>query len=83
MSEVMLVLAREWIIGVSVCISICILGYLVFSILLVRHCRKYKYDIGVSAFVPLVNLVIWFKSRKYKKALMAEPLISEDEEFEL
>lgn len=83
MSEVMLVLAREWVIGVSVCISICILGYLVFSILLVRHCRKYKYDVGVSAFVPLVNLFIWFKSFKYKHALVEEEYISEEEEFEL
>lgn len=83
MSEIMLLLAREWVIGVSIFASIMIIAYLTFSILLVRSCRKRNYDIGASAFVPLVNLFIWFKSFKYKHALVEEEYISEEEEFEL
>jgi len=83
MSEIMLVLAREWLIGSLVSIFIVLVGYLVFSILLIRSCRKHNYDVGASAFIPVVNLVVWFRSKKYKKALATGLDIAEDEEFEL
>lgn len=83
MSEIMLILAREWVIGSIVCISLVLIGYLIFSILLIRSCRKHNYDVGASAFVPIVNLIVWFKSMKYKKALASDIIIAEDEEFEL
>ena len=58
MSKVMLVLAREWQIGYAVSISICVITYLLYSILLVVSCRKKGMDVGVSAMIPIVNLIV-------------------------
>lgn len=83
MAKIMALLAKEWVIGVSVCIFVVLVGYLIFSILLIRRCRKHNYDVGASAFVPVINLIVWFKSRKYKKALALDLNIADDEEFSL
>lgn len=85
MSEIMLTLAREWVIGVSVCIVICLVAYLVFSILLVRSCRRNNYDVGVSAMIPFVNIFIFIKNciLKRKNLKIEEKISSMDGEFEL
>ena len=85
MAETMLLLSKEWVIGSSVCIGVVLVGYLLFSVLLVRRCRKRNYDVGASAFVPVVSLFIWVKSFKYKNALVVaeDDYISDEAEFEL
>ena len=77
-SEIMLLLAEEWEVGYLVCASVCVVSYILYSVLLVRSCRKVKYDVGVSGMIPLWNLVVlvrrMFKARKVKP-------IAEDEEL--
>ena len=67
MNEIMITLASEWVIGYSVMASICVISYLVYSILLTVSCRRVGYDVGVSAMIPLVNIVILIKRVFYKK----------------
>lgn len=86
MGDLVLILAENWVIGYSVLTSLVVIGYVAFSVWLVRHCRKYKYDIGVSAMIPLVNIGVFFKSIKYKKAFKQNSIITKsilEEEFEL
>lgn len=82
MSEIMLLLAREWKIGSIIVCFLLVISYLSYSILLLRNCRKYNYDVGVSAFIPFINIFIWFNCKKYKYAVIKESYIL-DEEFEL
>ena len=84
MSDVMRVLASEWVIGYSVCASICVIIHLYFSISLVISCRKVGYDVGVSGMIPLWNIVVCIKRaifvhNKNKK----NNTISDDEVIEL
>ena len=81
MAEVMALLAEEWIIGVSVCISLVIIFHIVFSTLLIRSCRKNNYDVGVSGIIPFVNIVIFIKNIIRKRQV--KKLIDSDVEFEL
>lgn len=81
MSEIMLILAREWIIGVIVSISVVLIGYLIFSILLVRSCRRNGYDIGVLGMIPFLNIIVFIKNIFLKRKLSSN--IVNDEEFEL
>lgn len=86
MGDLVLILAENWAIGYSVLTSLVVIGYITFGVWLVMRCRKYKYDIGVSAMIPLVNLGVFFKSIKYKKAFKQSSIITEnilEEEFEL
>lgn len=85
MSELMLILAEEWQTGVLISIAVCLISYLVFSVMLVRSCRKNKYDVGVSAMIPFVNIVIFIKNSIYKRRKAKMNLISfdDEEEFEL
>lgn len=81
MSEIMLILAEEWVIGVSVFCSLLVIGHIVFSVMLIRSCRKNNYDIGASAMFPIINLVIFIKNNIRKKS--RNSIIDEDEEFVL
>lgn len=81
MSKIMMVLAEEWILGVSICIFLCILVYLIFSIRLVISCRRNKYDIGVLGMLPVVNIIIFIKNNIRKKGLIET--VDDSEEFEL
>ncbi|MGV3076424.1 hypothetical protein ACEE21_15200 [Clostridium baratii] len=85
MSEIMSTLAREWVVGVSVCIAICLIAYIVFSVLLVRSCRRNGYDVGVSGMIPFVNIFILIKNCIYKRRNLKieEKLSNMDGEFEL
>ena len=85
MSEIMSLLASEWVVGVSVSIAICIISYVLFSIILVRSCRNNGYDVGVSAMIPFVNIVILIKNCIYKRRNLSieRKISSMDEEFKL
>lgn len=61
MSEVMSTLASEWVIGYSVMASVCVISYLVYSILLAVSCRKAGYDVGVLAMLPVANIWVLIK----------------------
>lgn len=80
MSKVMLILAREWIIGVVVSISVVLIGYLIFSILLVRSCRRNGYDIGVLGMIPFLNIIVFIKNIFLKRKLSSNT-VNDDEEF--
>ena len=82
MSNIMITLAREWEIGYAVSISVCIIAYLVYSILFVVFSRKKGYDIGVSGMIPLWNITV----EPIKRAIFfhkKNKRISEDEVIEL
>lgn len=81
MSEIMLILAKEWVIGVSVFCSLLVIGHIIFSVMLIRSCRENNYDIGSSAMFPVINLVIFVKNNIRKKS--RNSIINEDEEFVL
>lgn len=71
MKNVMYVLAANWQLGYGILAFVCIVVYLVFSIRLIKECRRVGYDKGVSAMIPIWNLFIWIKkcirSRRIKK----------------
>lgn len=67
LSRIMLFLADEWLVGSIVSIMLVVVGYLVFSILLLIRCRKRGYDVGVSAFIPVVSLFIFIRSFRYRR----------------
>lgn len=81
MSDIMRVLASEWVVGYAVSISVCVISYLLYSILLVVSCRRVGYDVGVSGMIPIWNIVVLIKRAIFvhKK----NKLIPEDEEIEL
>lgn len=64
-------LAENWLAGYIV-MDILVVGiYLIFSIRLIKTSRKIGYDVGASALLPVINILIWLKkcnrSRKIKK----------------
>lgn len=75
----MLWLAENWVVGVSVISVICVTLYLTYSILLVRSCRKVNYDVGVSAMIPIWNIIVLIKRglkvRKLTKVIKEDELI--------
>lgn len=77
------ILAQEWVIGYSVIGSLSVILYLVFSIRLIVSCRRTNYDVGVSAFIPFINLFIWGKKCRINRYKKSGVVISENEEFEL
>lgn len=81
MGNVVSALAENWVVGYSVFCSVVIIGYIVFSTLLVLRCRKYNYDVGVGAMIPLYNVVIFFKSIKYKKHFIKNGFSNESDEY--
>ena len=80
MKVVMAFLAEQWVLGYSVITILCITGYLVYSIKLLKFCRSVEYDIGVSAMVPFWNIIVLLKGIHKGKKLNT---IDEDEIFEL
>lgn len=81
MKETMSLLADNWEIGFGICSVLCIVIYLVFSITLIRSSRNKNYDIGVSAMIPIWNIVVLFKKMMYVRKI-SKP-IGEDEEIVL
>lgn len=66
MSEIMLKLSEEWGIGYIVTSCIVCLIYLLYSILLIKACRKIKYDVRAGGMLPIINIVILFKYLYYR-----------------
>lgn len=82
MSEIMLILSQKWIIGYSVFASICVIGYLLHSILLVISCRKVGYNVSVAGMIPIVNVFILIKRLLWTRKTRVVEVV-EEEEFEL
>lgn len=80
-AEIMALLAENWIPGVSVCIAVCVIIYLVFSIRLVVTARRVDMNVGVTAMIPVWNLVLWLR-KCWRNHKLNKP-IKEDEEIEL
>lgn len=82
---IMSYLAENWVLGYSVSLVICVAGYLLYSILLVRSCRKIGYDVGVSGMIPIWNIVVLLKrlvrGSNIKKAENSD-VVSPDEVIE-
>lgn len=88
MSEIMLILAENWKIGYGILNALVLIVYLIFSIRLVITSRRIGYDVGVSAMIPLINIIVFLKKghkvRKIKKQQKNDSrLLGEEEEFEL
>lgn len=68
MGNLMVLLAEEWQMGYIISAGVCILIYIIVSISIVRSCRKVGYDVGVSGMIPLLNIFLLLKKRRYSKA---------------
>lgn len=81
MSDVMQLLADEWVIGTVVLSVVVVAIHLVFSIRLILNSRKIGYDVGTSGMIPLINLFVWIKKCHIKRA--SNKTIKEDAIIEL
>ena len=82
MKGIMAFLADNWVVGYSVITAIVIAGYLIYSILLVRSCRRIGYDVGVSGMIPIINIIILIKRLLKGKKLNNKSKILENEELD-
>ena len=67
MSDILEMLAREWIIGYSVFACVCVSIHIWYSVRLLISCRKQGYDVGASCMIPIWNLVISLKKKAFVK----------------
>ena len=67
--EIMIVLADRYVIGIACLSFLIVVGYLVFSVLLVIRARRVGMDICVGAFIPFWNLVVWMRVALRRRAL--------------
>lgn len=65
---VMQYLADNYVTGIGVTSAIVVISYIAFSSRLMFLARCEDMNIGVSAFIPIVNLIVWvkYKIRKFK-----------------
>lgn len=88
LSETILALSENYVIGISVLCVVVVAGYLFFSIRLIVTARREGLNICMSAMIPFVNLIIWFRKclRKHKNNKIRREnsrVLAEDEEIEL
>lgn len=72
MKDAMLFLADYYVTGIIICSVIVVIGYIVFSVLLVRSARKIGYDVGISGMIPFINLYIWIKKKLIVRRIKKE-----------
>ena len=74
-------LADGYLYGIVVACFFVIVGYVLYSVLVLLSCRKVGIDICVSAMIPVYNLILPIRRliRKHKNS----QIYQEDEEIEL
>lgn len=73
MVDFIMLLAENYIAGITILSTIVITVYLVFSIRLIKSARKEGLDVCTSCMIPIYNLSVWIRKcirkRKNKKKL--------------
>lgn len=80
MKNIMGFLAEYYIVGICVSILIVVGIYILVSINILRWCRKNCFDVGVSAFIPIVGILQY---ARYRVKISKTKPLGENEEFKL
>lgn len=59
-------LADNYVTGIGITSALVVISYIVFSLRLLYVSRCEDMDIGVSAFIPVINMVVWGIYRVHK-----------------
>ena len=89
MQKTMLYWQNNWQLGLGLSILVVLTVYITVSVLVLVKARKHGHNVYLSAFVPVVNLLVGVKcfikdkisAKKEKKKLLQEE--KENEEIEL
>lgn len=84
LSKIMLYLQYNYTVGIAVSLSIVLICYIVFSILIIRYCRKQSVNVAISGMIPIIQLICLLKGIIAKRRrIKNERVFDENEQIDL